>query len=313
MSGFDINDPQVTGYLHPAYAASLAEFGTPRLLDHSLGWILEREIPGTRIRDAMGCYPLFACQNWSRLPDDLSELESDLVSLALVTDPFGDYSLEDLQACFPDRLLAFKEHFVVDFGAPESMSKHHRYYAQRARAAVEVEAIANGPGVLDEWIRLHANLSSRYGLTGIKAFSASSFGQQLNIPGVVILRAHQAGETVGAHIWYVQQQIAYSHLAALSERGYELMASYALYAYALEYFSDRVRLMDLGGSAGLGLNESRGNGLIRFKRGWANTTRTAYFCGKILNQKRYHELLGSSGALEDQYFPAYRAGEFIRD
>ncbi len=43
------------GYLHPGYAESLAEFGTPRLLPRSEGWALEREAPGFPFRDAMGC------------------------------------------------------------------------------------------------------------------------------------------------------------------------------------------------------------------------------------------------------------------
>ncbi len=78
-----------TGYRHPLYAASLAEHGTPRRLPASDGWILERDIPGFTGRDAMGCYPLFCCGRWDRLADDLRELGDGLVSLTLVTDPFG--------------------------------------------------------------------------------------------------------------------------------------------------------------------------------------------------------------------------------
>ena len=37
----------VTGYMHPGYAESLAEFGTPRELQHSGGWLQERMIPGS--------------------------------------------------------------------------------------------------------------------------------------------------------------------------------------------------------------------------------------------------------------------------
>jgi hypothetical protein len=303
-----MNTHDVAGYLHPGYAASLAEFGAPRFLTHSIGWILERDIPGTSLRDAMGCYPLFACRNWAGLIYDLNELENDLVSLTLVTDPFGDYSIEELHVCFPDRVLSFKEHFVIDFNAHNQISKHHRYYAQRARAAMHVEVVSNGPAFLDEWVGLYANLTSRYGLSGIKAFSPSSFAQQLSVPGVIILRAEEAGETVGAHIWYVQGPIAYSHLAAVSERGYDLMASYALYAFALEYFADKVRVMDLGASAGI---NSRGpEGLTRFKRGWANGTRPAYFCCKIFNQERYREIVNATEILPSEYFPAYRSNEF---
>ena len=88
------------GFSHPDYAASLAQFGSPRFLQSCQGWILERSNPGTACRDAIGCYPLFACRNWSQLPVDLKTLENDLVSLSLVTDPFGQYDLELLHECF---------------------------------------------------------------------------------------------------------------------------------------------------------------------------------------------------------------------
>jgi hypothetical protein len=47
----------------------------------------------------MGCYPLFACQEWSQLNADLEGVAGELVSLALVTDPFGEYDLTDLRGC----------------------------------------------------------------------------------------------------------------------------------------------------------------------------------------------------------------------
>src|SRR5229473_8652620 len=99
---------EVTGYAHPGYAASLSEFGTPRLLPRSGGWILERRIPGCQERDAMGCYPLFACQHWSQLHADLDEIGSELVSVTLVTDPFGGYQEGLLRQCFPDQVVPFK-------------------------------------------------------------------------------------------------------------------------------------------------------------------------------------------------------------
>jgi hypothetical protein len=145
----------VNGYLHPRYADSLSEFGTPRELPRCQGWILERLIPGTPDRDAMGYYPLFARQDWSKLHLDLNEMETgELVSLSLVADPF-------------------------------------------------------------------------------RAFSTAAFASQLEIPGLVALRARSAGVTIGMHLWYVHREVAYSHLAAFSPVGYDLMASYALYWSAI--------------------------------------------------------------------------------
>ena len=299
-----------TGYLHAAYAASLAEFGTPRLLAHSGGWVLERAIPGTQARDAMGCYPLFACRDWSQLDRDLKELERDLVSLALVADPFGAYAPADLRRSFPDRCVPFKEHFVVELerAAPDAVSKHHRYYARRALAQVQVEHCPDAADLLDDWVALYATLSARHGLRGIKAFSRTAFAAQLAVPGMVVLRASHEGRTVGAHLWYVQGDVAYSHLAATCARGYEVMAAYALYWYALEHFRTRVGWLDLG--AGAGASADR-DGLTRFKRGWATGTRPVYLCGRVFDRARYAALASARGGpAETSYFPVYRAGEF---
>lgn len=108
----------VTGYLHRDYAESLAEFGEPLLLPKSEGWILKRRIPDFPAFDAMGCYPLFACSDWSRLDSDLDELKADLVSLTLVADPFGNHDVEGLRRCFRDLVIPYKEHFVVDLSLP---------------------------------------------------------------------------------------------------------------------------------------------------------------------------------------------------
>ena len=81
------------GYLSPQYAESLREFGLPRLLPRSGGWILQRSIPGFAECDAMGCYPLSSCCDWSHLPEDLAELENEVVCLGVVPDPFDDFRL----------------------------------------------------------------------------------------------------------------------------------------------------------------------------------------------------------------------------
>lgn len=291
------------GYAGPLYAGSLAEFGTPRPLRRSGGWILEREIPGTPHRDAMGPYPLFVCENWSALHEDLGEVGEDLVSLTIVTDPFGDYDEALLHKCF-DAVRPFKEHFVTDLKAP-TISKHHRYYARKALEKVDVEECGEPMRFLDEWTALYEGLASRHGIAGIKAFSRDAFALQLRVPGLVMLRAVSGKETVGLHLWYVSGGVAYSHLAASSERGYELMASYALHRFAIESIAGRVRWLDLGAGAGVVREAS---GLDRFKKGWSNGTRTAYLCGRIFDHEVYKEL--SQGS-DIEYFPAYRAGELM--
>jgi hypothetical protein len=299
-----------TGYRSFEYAHSLAEFGTPRHLAHCDGWVLERPIRGTSSRDATGCYPLFSCRDWSALGADLAELRGDLVCVSLVTDPFGRYDLQALQDCFPDKCIPFKPHLVADLRrAPrEFVSKHHRYYARRALALVDIERCRNPEAHLDEWVALYDALIARHQLRGVRAFSREAFRGQLATPGIAMIRARCDGETVGAHLWMLQDGIGYSHLAASSTRGYEMNVAYALYWSALELFAEEARWIDFG--AGAGLSAADADGLTQFKRGWANETRPTFFCGRVLDQTRYQAATAAHRADATGYFPAYRAGEY---
>ena len=135
-----------SGYLHPLYAQSLNEFGEPFELPASKGWILSRPIPGTILFDGMGCYPIFACPDWSGLEKDLNWVGNQLVSLSLVTDPFGAYNHLELQRYFKDLARPYKEHFVVDLQQRpnEFVAPHHQRNVRKALEMVKVE-ICNEP------------------------------------------------------------------------------------------------------------------------------------------------------------------------
>lgn len=301
--------PTATGYLHRSHAESLAEFGTPRALPSCGGWLLERPIPGTDARDAMGCYPLFACRDWAGLALDLDALQDELVSVALVADPFGNCDPALLETCF-DVVLRFKEHWVADLSVPpeEIASKHHRKYALKALEEVHVHVCAEPREFLEEWVALYGALTERHGISGIRAFSRRAFEKQLTIPGLVALRAEREGVAVAANLFFVQGDVAYDHLTAASPAGYECRASYALKWCALQYFRGKVRWIDWGGGAGTTADPS--DGLTVFKSGWAQTTRPAYFCGRILDEAKYQDLARAKSLEHSRWFPAYRDGEF---
>jgi hypothetical protein len=301
---------QALGYSHSAYAESLAEFGSPRPLARSGGWLLEREIPGSTYRDAMGCYPLFACDDWSTLNQDLDELSGELVSVALVADPFGDHNPELLRKCFPDVFTPFKEHLVTDLSQPPDsfVDTQHRRKARRALERMNVELCDDPLHFVDEWNNLYANLIQRHSIHGLSAFSANSFKAQLAVPGIFMFRATHDGETVGMTLWYASRDVAYYHLGAYNDIGYEMEASFALFWRVLDHFANHgLKWLDLGAGAGLA-NQS--DGLTRFKRGWANGTRPAYFCGRIFDQLKYDEAMRARQVPATDYFPAYRKGEF---
>jgi hypothetical protein len=301
----------VNGYLHSNYANSLIGFGSPRALPRSGAWILERQIQGFPDRDAMGMYPLFCCRNWRNLNEDLDEIKHALVSLALITDPFGDYDEAHLRLCFKDVVSPFKEHFVVDLSRSINsvVTDHHRRNTKKVLQRVCVERCAKPAGHLDEWFGLYKNLIRRHQITGIAAFSRDAFAKQLDVPGIVAFRARNEAVTVGMLLWYIQGNVGYYHLGAYSEFGYELQASFALFSFAIEYFAaNGLRWLNLG--AGAGVKGDGMDGLSRFKRGWSSDTRTVYLCGRIFNHLRYQEIVRAKGIGITGYFPAYRRGEF---
>lgn len=306
------NDLQVTGYLHPRYAESLSEFGLPYELPQSRGWILKRQIPNCSDQDAIGCYPIFSCQDWSQLASDLDNLSGELVSLSLVAFPFGNFDPVYLKSCFPDVFISFKNHFVVDLSRPQEsfVHPHHRRNARKALSEFHIEACSDPADFLDDWVLLYQMLVKRHRITGIAAFSEDCFSKQLIVPGIRAFRAVRDGITAGMLLWYLQGDVACYHLGAYSELGYQLNASFALFSHAIGHFAQSgLRWLHLGSGAGAGSDAE--SGLLRFKEGWATGQRMAYFCGRIFDQDRYREIVRATNAADETtFFPAYRASLF---
>ena len=298
------------GYRHPRYAESFAGVGQPRELRHCGGWLIERAIPGSELRDAMGCYPLFDCQRWAGLPLDLAGLPDTLVSVSLVTNPFGDVTEANLRQWF-DVVTPYKQHQVTDLSRSVDDIVHgqHRRNVRKARRRVDVFVCPKPTEHIDEWCRLYGHLTERHHITGLRVFSRDSFEKQLAVPGLTMFRASVDDETVGLHLWYECGDVAYGHLGATSDRGYEHMVAYALYWQALYYFRERVRWLDLGASAGPSERPVE-DGLSRFKAGWATGSRPTFVCGRVLQPAAYAELAMKTGTNDSAYFPRYRKGEF---
>ena len=109
------------------------------LLPRSGAWMLKRKIPGTHYKDAMGCYPLLCCDDWSALSKDINSLNDELVTCSCVTDPFGNYSSNDLGLSF-DFAIPYKEHYIVNLSLPSlgHISSHHRRDLRQAEKRLEV-------------------------------------------------------------------------------------------------------------------------------------------------------------------------------
>lgn len=272
---------------------------------------MQRGISESSYADAMGLYPFFCCHNWDKLNTDFEEIKNDLVCIFMVTDPFGKYDEELLKKCFPSLCSRYKEHYVIDLRETFSsyISGHHKRNAKKAMENIKVEKIDNAYRHFKDWQSLYKNLINRHSIKGVAKFSIVSFEQQFNVPGLVTFRATHNDQTVGMLLFYVQNEIAYYHLGAYSDEGYELNASFALFYDAIKHFSDKnLQWLSLG--AGAGIENDGNDGLSRFKKGWSTGTKQTYFCGRIFVQKKYKELLLAKGIFDTGYFPAYRQGEF---
>jgi hypothetical protein len=301
---------EMSGYGHRDYAWALSDLGRPRHLTESDGWVIERDIPGTQYRDAMGPYPLFSCADWQALPTDIIKLkESGLVTLTLVTEPFPPEAVTGKFAGF-DLARPFKTHYVTDLElVPErSVSKHHLSYARKASREIDVEIVVNPVAHLREWEYLYGHLIARHGIKGLRGFSTAYFEKLLNMPGVIMFRALRQNRLVGGRIMLIQGDVAYCHLVALSPEGYRHRAAYALYWRTIEHLRNRVRYVNLGG--GTQPIDAPMDGLAKFKSGWGTLKRTSFLLGAVLNPAVHSQL---SYKHCTDYFPPYRSGEYAGD
>ncbi len=297
------------GYASMQYARSLENSGQPVFLPGSKSWILERPIMGFEPEyDAMGCYPMFCCGNFSMLEADIAALPKEVVSLALVMDPFAPISRAELARVFDATCYPFKTHFVVDLvpGTLDRVASNHARNARKALNTLEIRRIEDPMMYLSRWNELYRVLISRHAVSGIAMFSDQSFRHQFMVPGLIAYGAFLGDRLIGMVLFYQMQDVIYYHLAAYDEDGYAGRASFGIFWKAIGDFIEKgCRWLNLGGGAGI--CEREDDGLTRFKRGWASASRSAFFCGKILNREKYDLLVGKSRVRNGDYFPLYRS------
>src|SRR5262249_21934060 len=136
----------------------------------------------------------------------------------LVADPFATFDVECFKSTF-DTVLRFKDHYLFDItcSPDETVSPHHRYYARKALRYCHVAVIETPSAHLGDLVAVYETLVARHRLSGIRAFSTTSFAKQLEIPGLVMLRMSTGSACVGVQLWFVQDGVAYSHLTAFTE------------------------------------------------------------------------------------------------
>ena len=154
-------------------------FGAPLRLPKSGGWLLKRLVDAIQT-DAMGTYPLFACSNWKSLKTDFNQLGKSLVSVVVLTDPFGEYDGPLLCDCFGDLVTPFKPHFGYDLSRPlESTIRKRRARSARIGLKQVAKRCEDPISYLDERVGLYSVLIPRHETCGIRGFSRNSFPRQL--------------------------------------------------------------------------------------------------------------------------------------
>jgi len=301
---------ELQGYYSKQYALAIASGRNIVSLEHSGSWWIQQPLHDLAFFDYVAPYPLCCCADWRLLKADVRDLHQidGLVSVYFTTDPFGNWTVEELKDCFPDVCRVFKDHFVIDLRLAKDtyISKHHKRRITKLAKSVDVEVTLEPITKLPEWLKLYNHLKQRHSIKGVTAFSIESFELQLQIPGVVAFIASIANEIVGMVLFYVMGHVAYYHLGAYSYQGYGNSVSYSLFDQAIDYFKAKSpNWINLGASGGM---EKRDDGLTRFKSGWASGTKPVYFCGNIINANIYKHL---SKGTESNYFPAYRNQPYV--
>ena len=95
-------------------------------------WLVRRKINGSDLTDLINPYPIFKCQDFSRINEDIQFLSKSVedVSLTLRTDPFDEAVIDKFRSVF-DYIKPFKKHYITNLITPwrELVSRRCKRYA----------------------------------------------------------------------------------------------------------------------------------------------------------------------------------------
>lgn len=288
-----------------------SHMGEPFYIEPLSTWSIIRNTPVKGVCDIMANYPVLPIYNdIASLRDGIEYIKKEIphaASFTFVSDPFYGISSKQL-SFYLDYYSPFKTHYFYDNRlSNKQFTKHHRYEVRRSldKVNVKIDGITNRERDLFD---IYKFLVSKHKITGILNYDISSFKYMAQVNGFVLFNAYDYNNKIESfHIWAETNDYAYSFLAASTDIGYKLMASYAIYDTAVKHF-DNKKVISFGGGAGL--REQVNCGLSRFKEGFSNSYGKSYVCGKILSSELYYELCKSVPTKRggSSYFPLYRGG-----
>ena len=195
----------------------------------------------------VGATPCFSASDWGRISSDLRLLENRIVSLTLVTDPFGDFTRESLEEIF-HRVRHYKNHLISDlFQSPDTfVSRHHLREWRLAKRVVEVETCERPVDQLDDFEAFYSDLITRHGIKGNSGVFSRRVRDSIFAPGGGAVSGATRGSGCRRTLVVRAGRRGIQSPAASSEQGYRSRAGFALYGHALRWFANRVRYLDLG-------------------------------------------------------------------
>ena len=292
-----------------SYARTQLHIGDPLWLERSAGVVLKRRIGDGAHHDLVGPYPWAGFDDWSTLGADLDAfVDAGLASATFVIAPTSNYSTGDLETSFPDYLVDFKPHHLVDLTTDFSAaySRSHRRKIRGIGSDVECAHLSDPVAEADAWVGLYRQLVERHRIVGPANFPESALRRHLESDGMETFIARVGGRPVGMVLFIRSGATAAYHLGAYGPAGYRHNVAWGLFPLAFEYLRNAgIDLVNLGGAAGVTTDGM--DGLSQFKRGWSSRSKMARIGGRILDRALFDELTGelSPGG----FWPPYRSAE----
>jgi hypothetical protein len=193
-------------------------------------------------------------------------------SVSLITDPMWSPAQNLLEAAFQS-CRPFNENYLIDRGLGRiRVHKRHRNMINNSKKLCAVARVPLAP-FLERWSKL--SQINRQMRGAAHSNPPTYFEMLASLEGVDAIAAHHDNEIVTMNIWLRFNDILYYIDGASNQKGIEISAPYATFAYVIEHYVD-CRYIFLGGSADF--RGARSDGLARFKRGFANVSVRDYLC-----------------------------------
>lgn len=284
------------GYASPEYQQVYAKHGEVR------DGMIYRQIPGTPYTDRISVYPFYPLE-------DVAKSHTNEITTTLITDPLTEHYSPItcfLKLRYKSSQEKYKDHAVVklkDFDESK-LPENHKRNIKKCNKECYVDVVTNKQTQLDFFNKCYENLKARHNISenAWTNYSMTDLHTLMNVPGAVLFKSSwEEFQTLGYDLFYIQSDCVYYHIGCLSESGYDHKANFLMMFEAIKFFKglglDRLEIGSVPDGAS-------GDGLRRFKQGFANMSLPNHIYKIIHNKGLYGEL--SKGKEDSVRFPKYR-------